>query len=505
MIDFWAMPKKNNRVEAKQLALQRQESRTASSQSAKFESHLKEESNNKQKSTDELHRKSNNNGSSRDLASVEQEKTKVKQKDRQTSKDSASEKNKDTETKEIVKEIEKNQDEANNLYLLSPITNDLSQVISTDDIEEILDPEEQKTEIVKEMVVNQLFISDVDEEENLEEIKVLPQMLLNDNKNDKEQKTENSRVESASSEKNNIPDSTISPKEESKNLGSEQKTRQGSELAEVKTKKDTNDAKETRLFLDQKQESNPDLKKIMDFENQRTQLTRLNQSEKLEIPIATKEISEETPLVNKTKSEEIPLISNARSEEMPNTSLISSQRIESEEKSQSILRANHEPRVFVDPKSIIEQIVKKAELLIRENNSEMKIQLKPEHLGKMMIKVVMDNGVLTARFITENQHVKQLLESNMHTLRQNLEASGIRVERTEVSVQTNNSNQFGDQGENKGSPYQGDSTNFKGQAYNSEGESYEELILANIEDQLEAYEGDLYLIGMEKTSVNYIA
>lgn len=72
----------------------------------------------------------------------------------------------------------------------------------------------------------------------------------------------------------------------------------------------------------------------------------------------------------------------------------------------------------------------------------MKIQLKPEFLGKMMIKIALEDGVVTARFITESQQVKHLLEANMGSLKQSLESQGLRVDRTEVNVQLDNGGAF---------------------------------------------------------------
>ncbi|MDD4802256.1 MAG: flagellar hook-length control protein FliK, partial [Syntrophomonas sp.] len=92
----------------------------------------------------------------------------------------------------------------------------------------------------------------------------------------------------------------------------------------------------------------------------------------------------------------------------------------------------------VNPEEIAEQIVKKVEIMAKQASSEMKIQLKPEYLGKMMIQIIVDDGVITARFTTESQQVKQALESNMSILKQNLEANGMRVEKTEVNVQLDN-------------------------------------------------------------------
>ena len=96
----------------------------------------------------------------------------------------------------------------------------------------------------------------------------------------------------------------------------------------------------------------------------------------------------------------------------------------------------------VEVKEVIDQIVKKAELVLKQNVSEIRINLKPEFLGKMTIRIAVEQGLVTARFITENLQVKHLLESNLNTLRQSLESQGIKVERTEVNVQLNNGGMF---------------------------------------------------------------
>lgn len=102
----------------------------------------------------------------------------------------------------------------------------------------------------------------------------------------------------------------------------------------------------------------------------------------------------------------------------------------------------------VEPEKVLEQIVKKAEMLVKLNSSEMKIQLHPEFLGKMTIKIMIEEGLLTAKFITDSHQVKQMLDSNLNTLRQSLEAQGIRVEKTEVNVQLNNGGMFDGSGQN---------------------------------------------------------
>lgn len=92
-------------------------------------------------------------------------------------------------------------------------------------------------------------------------------------------------------------------------------------------------------------------------------------------------------------------------------------------------------REQIDQKDIIQQIVKKAEVMFKSQLAEMKVHLKPDFLGRMLIRVAVEDGVVVAKIITENQHVKQILEANLNSLRQNLEANGLKVEKTEVSVQ----------------------------------------------------------------------
>lgn len=102
----------------------------------------------------------------------------------------------------------------------------------------------------------------------------------------------------------------------------------------------------------------------------------------------------------------------------------------------------------VDPQDLLEQIVKKVEMVNKAFNTEMKIQLKPEFLGRMVIKIAVEEGVVTARFITESHQVKHLLENNLGALRQNLESQGLKVDRTEVNVQLQNGGAF--QGDDSG-------------------------------------------------------
>lgn len=87
---------------------------------------------------------------------------------------------------------------------------------------------------------------------------------------------------------------------------------------------------------------------------------------------------------------------------------------------------------------IVQQVVNRISINVTGNNSEMTMQLRPEHLGKLVLNIVSNDGVLTAKFMTENQVVKEAIEANLYQLKETLEQQGINVDDIEVSVADNN-------------------------------------------------------------------
>jgi len=83
---------------------------------------------------------------------------------------------------------------------------------------------------------------------------------------------------------------------------------------------------------------------------------------------------------------------------------------------------------------ILAQFLENAKIYLSEEKTEMVIVLKPESLGKLTLKIVTEDGILMGRFIAENQHVKQILESNMQFLRESLEKQGLNVQGFSVAL-----------------------------------------------------------------------
>lgn len=79
------------------------------------------------------------------------------------------------------------------------------------------------------------------------------------------------------------------------------------------------------------------------------------------------------------------------------------------------------------------QIVQQARLIRTAENTEMVINLKPEHLGQLTIRIsVGQSGALTASFYTNNAQVQAIIENSLAQLRQELNDQGLKVEDVQV-------------------------------------------------------------------------
>ncbi|HEX2947136.1 MAG TPA: flagellar hook-length control protein FliK [Clostridia bacterium] len=92
------------------------------------------------------------------------------------------------------------------------------------------------------------------------------------------------------------------------------------------------------------------------------------------------------------------------------------------------------PEAPLRPSELITQIVEKAKVVLSPDKSEMVMDLKPDSLGKLSLKVVTENGIVMAKFIADNQQVREILESNMQLLKDSLEKQGMSVQGFSVSV-----------------------------------------------------------------------
>ena len=97
------------------------------------------------------------------------------------------------------------------------------------------------------------------------------------------------------------------------------------------------------------------------------------------------------------------------------------------------VKTAHAPRGEFD-RSLIDQIVKNARFSTRANGvSNMVIHLEPAHLGKVNMKVTVQDNVVKALLIAENPEVRGAIEANLEALRASLQGQGLKVDQIVVA------------------------------------------------------------------------
>ncbi len=85
-------------------------------------------------------------------------------------------------------------------------------------------------------------------------------------------------------------------------------------------------------------------------------------------------------------------------------------------------------------REIANQIMEHIKITIRPEQTNMELQLNPEHLGRVNLTITEKEGMMTAQFTTQTEVAKEAIESQMTALRESLQNQGIKVEAIEVTV-----------------------------------------------------------------------
>ena len=103
----------------------------------------------------------------------------------------------------------------------------------------------------------------------------------------------------------------------------------------------------------------------------------------------------------------------------------------------------------VNKENIIEQVAEKIKILVNDGNEgkqEVRIKLKPEILGELVLKVEVEKGVVVARAVVDNFRTKELLEMNISQLQEGLKEQGLDIKT--FSVYVGNNSDFEKEGKN---------------------------------------------------------
>ena len=83
---------------------------------------------------------------------------------------------------------------------------------------------------------------------------------------------------------------------------------------------------------------------------------------------------------------------------------------------------------------VVRQIVDKAVLSLKNGQSQVRIDLKPEFLGHVRMHIATDQHQVTLKIMAELPVVKEMIESHIHQLRADLQNLGLEIDELDVFV-----------------------------------------------------------------------
>jgi len=86
---------------------------------------------------------------------------------------------------------------------------------------------------------------------------------------------------------------------------------------------------------------------------------------------------------------------------------------------------------------IVKQIVDKMKLTLDDYKQELEIKLKPDLLGKLILKMELKDGIVNAKLLVDNYRTKELIESNIAQLKEQIKEIGVDIKTFEVYVGAN--------------------------------------------------------------------
>ena len=112
--------------------------------------------------------------------------------------------------------------------------------------------------------------------------------------------------------------------------------------------------------------------------------------------------------------------------------LLQQRTVQAEPKAYATEAKNAATQFVKDTHNITSQIVDQAQVLKNNQETQMIIRLKPEHLGELTLKVTVDKGVINASFHSDNAEVRTVIEASLQHLKQELSSQGLKVDNVGV-------------------------------------------------------------------------
>lgn len=85
----------------------------------------------------------------------------------------------------------------------------------------------------------------------------------------------------------------------------------------------------------------------------------------------------------------------------------------------------------------VENLVTQASAILKDGGGEMKLQLRPEGLGTVDLRVGLQNGQVSIEIMTQDQNVKKMFEDSIFDIRGALETQNLKIDTFHVGVSEN--------------------------------------------------------------------
>jgi flagellar hook-length control protein FliK len=87
-----------------------------------------------------------------------------------------------------------------------------------------------------------------------------------------------------------------------------------------------------------------------------------------------------------------------------------------------------------DAARLVRDIAEQVGVLAGQGKSEFQIQLHPDTLGRLHMRLTLDDGGVTVRMHAESAEAKSMIESNLGQLKQSFQDQGVRVDHFTIDV-----------------------------------------------------------------------
>jgi flagellar hook-length control protein FliK len=137
---------------------------------------------------------------------------------------------------------------------------------------------------------------------------------------------------------------------------------------------------------------------------------------------------------NKDKNNIYPLNKEMNNEFLTENNGFKQHFVQTKQELQEKTQLESKNFIQLNKDDIVNKLVEKAKLDVTGQQSEIKLKLKPEILGEMTLKIAIEKGIITAKALVESYQVKELIESNLDQLKDELKEHGMDIKGFDVSV-----------------------------------------------------------------------